>query len=187
MLVSQHRDGQWLSNAATKMGFRFVSGSTNSGGTDAIRKLKKLSNTSGIGITPDGPRGPRREMALGPIYLASRLGLPIVPTGFGFDRPHRLKTWDRFAIPKPFCRARSVMDEKIWVPRKLRKEGLEEYRIHVQSRIENVTKIAEDWAGSRDRMNEEHVFRRKPNRIWRDKTTIPVLTKTDKAEKSRAA
>ena len=56
-------------------------------------------------ITPDGPRGPRRHMAPGPIYLASKLGLPLVLMGYAYDRPWRLHSWDRFAIPRPGSRA----------------------------------------------------------------------------------
>ena len=52
-------------------------------------------------ITPDGPRGPRRQLAQGPVYLASKLGMPIVAMGFGYDRPWRFNSWDRFAIPRP--------------------------------------------------------------------------------------
>ena len=52
-------------------------------------------------ITPDGPHGPRRRMAPGPIYLASKLGLPLVLMGYAYDRPWRLPSWDRFAVPRP--------------------------------------------------------------------------------------
>ena len=41
-------------------------------------------------ITPDGPRGPRRQLAPGAIYLASKLGLPLVVMGYGYDRPWRV-------------------------------------------------------------------------------------------------
>ncbi len=59
-----------------------------------------------LAITPDGPRGPRRTMAPGAVFLASRLGLPLIAMGFGFDRPWRVRSaWDQFAIPRPFSRA----------------------------------------------------------------------------------
>ena len=40
-------------------------------------------------------------MQPGLVYLASRLGLPIVPVGFGLERPYRANSWDRFAVPRP--------------------------------------------------------------------------------------
>ncbi len=168
MLVSQHRDGQYLTNAAEKMGFGMVRGSTNRGGADALRQIKKMTGTSGYGISPDGPRGPRREMALGPIYLASRLGIPVVPTGFGYQTPKRLNTWDKFAIPKPFTRARAIMGNKIIVPPKLKRDGLENYRQMVQNQISQVTETAENWAHNGYRLENEMKFKRRPNRNWLD-------------------
>ena len=168
MLVSQHRDGDWLTHAATRIGFKGIRGSTNRGGANAIRELKKMKNSCGVGITPDGPRGPRREMALGPVYLASRLGLPIVATGFGYKNPKRLNSWDKFAIPIPFSRARVVMSPKIHLPNKLGRDGLEAKRLEIQTLLEDVTNIAEDWADSGKRMRNEVLFQRRPNRSWRD-------------------
>jgi lysophospholipid acyltransferase (LPLAT)-like uncharacterized protein len=188
ILVSQHRDGKWLTLAGEQMGFDIVRGSTNRGGTEAIRQLKKLSNSCGICITPDGPRGPRREMALGPIFLASRLGLPIVTTGFGFQNPWRLNSWDRFAIPRPGGRSRIVMGPKIQIPRKLDRQGLEEWRLIVQASLEQVTRTAEDWAASNKGMQNERPFQRRPNWNWRvdNEFEAPGKSMLEKAEPSTA-
>ena len=108
MLLSQHRDADILSHVASHLGFEFVRGSSLRGGAAALRELLRRSQKMNLTITPDGPRGPRRQLAQGPVYLASKLGLPIVPMGFGYDRPWRFNSWDRFAIPPPFPRARAV-------------------------------------------------------------------------------
>ncbi len=106
MLLSRHRDAEILSHAAYHLGFDFVRGSTNRGGVAAIRELLEKSRRMNLTITPDGPRGPRRKMAPGSIYLASKLGLPLVVMGYGYDRPWRVRSaWDQFAIPRPFSRA----------------------------------------------------------------------------------
>jgi lysophospholipid acyltransferase (LPLAT)-like uncharacterized protein len=76
-VVSKHRDGEWVNQTAKALGMNIVRGSTSRGGTQAIRDLKKHGDFSSITFTPDGPRGPRREMALGPVYLASKLQMPI--------------------------------------------------------------------------------------------------------------
>jgi len=168
MLVSQHRDANWLMLAAYRMGFKTVRGSTTRGGTEAIRQLKKLTNSSGIVITPDGPRGPRRQMALGPIYLASRLGMPIVATGFGNQHPWRLNTWDNFAIPKPFSRTRIIMGPKIHLPRKLDRDGLEAARVDLEHMMHTLSQSAEQWAEQGGRLSGELPFLRRPNRNWRN-------------------
>ena len=114
MLLSRHRDADILSRIAYHLGFEFVRGSTRRGGVAALRQLLARSRYMHLTITPDGPRGPRRQLAPGAVFLASRLGLPLVLMGFGFDRPWRAKSWDRFAIPRPFSGA--ITSPQIHVP-----------------------------------------------------------------------
>ena len=91
MLLSQHRDADILARVAHHLGFDCVRGSTYRGGARALWELSERSRTQHLTITPDGPRGPRRQLAQGPIYLASRLQLPLVAMGFGYDRPWRIE------------------------------------------------------------------------------------------------
>ena len=116
MLLSRHRDAEVLSHVAYHMGFEFVRGSTNRGGVAALRQLLDKSRHMHLAITPDGPRGPRRQMAPGPIFLASKLGIPLVAMGVGYNRPWRAGSWDRFAIPRPFSRARCILSPELHVP-----------------------------------------------------------------------
>lgn len=148
LLVSQHRDADWLVNTGRHIGFDSIRGSTTRGGPAAIRACKEKMKTHSLGITPDGPRGPRREMALGAIYLASRLGKPIVPVGFGYQRPWRLKTWDQFAIPRPGSRVRAIMGPKIMIPPKAKREELEGYRLSIANDITCLTSLCEQSADS---------------------------------------
>lgn len=146
MLLSRHRDGDVAQRVARHYGFGVVRGSTNEGASTSLRELIQISRRSHLTITPDGPRGPRRVMAVGPIYLAAKLGLPIVPMGFGYDRPWRMNSWDRFAVPRPFSRARCVMGPEICLPRKLDRDGLEHYRVEVERLMNRLTLEAEAWA-----------------------------------------
>lgn len=148
MLLSRHRDAEWLAHAASIMGFGTVRGSSNWGSIAALKELIKVSRTQHLAITPDGPKGPRREMAQGPIYLASKLQMPIIPMGFGMDRPIRLGTWDKFAVPRPFTRARMIMGQAIEIPRKLSKEEVEFHRVEVERVLNHLTVAAEKWAES---------------------------------------
>ncbi len=61
-------------------------------GASALRELCARSRHMNLAITPDGPRGPRRVLAQGPVYLSSKLGMPLVAMGFGYDRPWRLRS-----------------------------------------------------------------------------------------------
>lgn len=146
MLLSRHRDAEILSRVAHHLGFGVVRGSTFDGASSALRDLIRLARRGHLTMTPDGPRGPRRVMALGPIFLASKLGLPIVPMGFGYDRPWRMNSWDRFALPRPFSRARAVIGPEIRLPRRLDRDGLEHYRREVERMITRLSQEAEAWA-----------------------------------------
>jgi lysophospholipid acyltransferase (LPLAT)-like uncharacterized protein len=146
-LISQHADGEILAALIGAIGMGIVRGSTNRGGVEAVRGL--VNGTVGrrhLVVTPDGPRGPRRVVQPGVIYIASRTGMQVVPVGIGYRNPWRTKSWDRFAVPKPCTRARMVLGEPITVPGGLKSEGLERYRQIVQAEMERLTIAAEAWA-----------------------------------------
>ena len=149
MLLSRHRDAEVLSHTAYHMGFDFVRGSTNRGGVAAIRELLAKSRSMHLTITPDGPRGPRRHLAPGCVYLASKLEMPLVVMGFGYDRPWRVRNaWDQFAIPRPHSRARAVTSGEIFVPPNLEREELEYFRRKIERLLNRLTREAEAWAAS---------------------------------------
>jgi lysophospholipid acyltransferase (LPLAT)-like uncharacterized protein len=146
MLLSQHRDADLLAAVAHNFGFSCVRGSTYRGATRAILQLTNCSRQQHITLTPDGPRGPRRRMAQGPIYLASKLQLPLVVMGIGYDLPWRINSWDRFAVPRPFSRARAIVGPPIMLPKSLDRAGLEECRVRAERLLNCLTCEAEAWA-----------------------------------------
>lgn len=146
MLISRHGDADVLSRLAYHFGFECVRGSTRRGGAAALKEMLERSRTMNLTITPDGPKGPRRVLAPGPVYLASKLGLPLVLLGMGYDRPWRVPSWDRFAIPRPFSRARAVISPPLSLPRDLDRDGIEHYRREVERLLNRLTLEAEAWA-----------------------------------------
>jgi lysophospholipid acyltransferase (LPLAT)-like uncharacterized protein len=149
MLLSRHRDAEILSYAAHHLGFEFVRGSTNRGGVGALRELLAKSRDMHLTITPDGPRGPRRQLAPGCVFLASKLGLPLVAMGFGYDRPRRVPgTWDQFAVPRLGSRARAVVSGNVFIPPNLDRDGLEHHRLETERLLNRLTCEAESWAAS---------------------------------------
>ncbi len=149
VLLSRHGDADILSRLASQLRLHAVRGSTRRGGEAAVRELLRESGNMHLVITPDGPRGPRRRMAAGPIYLASRMALPVVAVGFGSNRPWRVtNAWDRFAIPRPFSRARAVVSPEILVPEGLDREGLEHFRQRIEALLNRLCDEADAWAAS---------------------------------------
>lgn len=109
IVVSEARDGQYLSDVATSLGYRTVRGSSTRGGARALLGAVRELRTSGaVAFTPDGPRGPRRELKPGVVAAAQRGGGVIVPIHAEADRAWRLHSWDRFMIPKPLARVRII-------------------------------------------------------------------------------
>jgi len=160
MLLSQHGDADVLARIAHHVGFNCVRGSTYRGGAKALWELEERSRTQHLTITPDGPRGPRRQLAQGPIYLASRLQIPLVVMGFGYDRPWRTGSWDRFAVPRLFSRARAIVGPPIMIPPHLDRDELETCRLRAERLLNCLTAEAEAWAAAGTRKAGETVIQR---------------------------
>ena len=162
-LCSQHRDGEFVAMTCEGAGMNVVRGSTSKGGAAAIRQLKHFAKFSNIGLTPDGPRGPRRKMSPGAIFLAAKLGLPIIPIGIGVSNPIRLKTWDRFVIPKPWSRIRLISGPRIPIPRKVSRDQLATLSDSIEQLLNDLTDEAEKWASS----GRDIEGQRRMRRVWR--------------------
>ena len=146
ILSGHHPDAELMATVCKFLNFRVVRGSSSRGGTEALRELARVSRSSHLAITPDGPHGPRRRIQPGLIYLASLTGLPIVVLGVGYSSAWRARSWDRFAVPKPWSTATGIFAPAIHVPPRLRREGMEQYIRLVQERLELATEAAERWA-----------------------------------------
>jgi lysophospholipid acyltransferase (LPLAT)-like uncharacterized protein len=167
MLLSRHWDANILDRVARTMGFGVVRGSTFHGGSAALRELAERAASGNLTITPDGPRGPRRRLAPGCVFLASTLGIPIVAMGLGYDRPWRVGTWDRFAIPRPFTRARGVVSRAIAVPPGLDRDGIERHRLGVERVLNRLSNEAEEWATAGGRRPGQRPVRKEASRVAR--------------------
>ncbi len=146
VLISQHADGEMIAQVCEWLGFGTIRGSKTRGGIKAMREMVRSCQGHYIAVMPDGPRGPRRKLELGLIYLAAKTGLPIVLLGVGHDRPWRLKTWDRFCLPRPFSTAIVVASEPIHIPEDADRATLESYRERVEQMLTEVTDYAERLA-----------------------------------------
>ena len=101
ILISDHADGEMITQVCKRLGFSVVRGSTTRNGARALREMTHRIDQGHLCFTPDGPRGPRRHVHQGMIYTASRLGLPIVGAGFAFKNPWRAKAGTASSSPAP--------------------------------------------------------------------------------------
>ncbi|HET9146905.1 MAG TPA: lysophospholipid acyltransferase family protein [Acetobacteraceae bacterium] len=119
ILVSRHRDGQFVGHAMGRFGLLPIAGSTSRGGAAGLRAMiRALRSGASIALTPDGPRGPRRVVAAAGVgQLAALSGAPLFACA-AFTRPAiRLPSWDRMRIPLPFTHGALVCRPAISVPR----------------------------------------------------------------------
>lgn len=109
-LISSSRDGAWLTGFFATMGLKAVRGSSSQGGREAVGELIQVLRDGGdAGITPDGPRGPIYVAKPGALLVARRSGALIEMLGVNYESSWRLRSWDRFLLPRPFSRVHLVV------------------------------------------------------------------------------
>lgn len=148
MLISQHRDGQLIARTVSHFGIDTVQGSTTRGGSAALRAmLKFLKNGECVGITPDGPKGPRMRASDGIVAVARLAGVPILPATFATSRRKLLGSWDRFAVALPFSRGVFVWGDPIGVPKESDEAAMEAARRAVEDSLNAITRDADARMG----------------------------------------
>jgi 3-deoxy-D-manno-octulosonic-acid transferase len=140
VLVSTHRDGEYVARVLGGMGFGTIRGSTTRGGAEALRKIA-LSLRRGIdcAITPDGPRGPAEELKPGAAFISRLSGRPVVAMGTSAWPCVRFRSWDRFMLPLPFSRMVIVEGRPVKV---VRGHDLESASARIASEMSRVTAFA---------------------------------------------
>ena len=100
-LVSKSSDGDILSKLLQGWQYEVFRGSSSKGGRDALVKIIKENKS--IVITPDGPRGPAKEMKNGALIISNKTGFPIIPIKIDYSKKKILQnSWDKFEVPLPF-------------------------------------------------------------------------------------
>lgn len=148
ILISRSKDGEIIAETIRLCcGVVSVRGSSSRGASSAVRGLMDtLRSGVDIGITPDGPKGPAREVKEGTVYLAQKLGVPILPiTNAQSSRFVLKKAWDHFHVPLPFGRAVVVYGEPIEVGPK---DDLQAKAKEVKAALDTITVEAEAFVAA---------------------------------------
>src|SRR5262245_19639036 len=118
VVLSWHRDAEIAAQAVRRFGVAVSRGSATRGWTGAVRGLLEAhARGEDLVVVPDGPRGPRHEAKEGVVQLARATRLPVVAIGIASTSPHRLRSWDRLQVPRPFGRVALVLSAPIPVVR----------------------------------------------------------------------
>jgi lysophospholipid acyltransferase (LPLAT)-like uncharacterized protein len=143
VVISSHRDGEIVAQVASRLGHRLIRGSSSRGAARALLGIvRELEGGAEVAVTPDGPRGPARKFAGGALVAAQRTGAPIIGIGVSASRSWRLRSWDRFMIPKPFARVTVVYTKPTLVTASSAREA-EEQAPHFEALLSDVITAAE--------------------------------------------
>lgn len=136
-LISTSKDGGWLVAFFRLMGIKAVRGSSSKRGAAALMSLTRaVRGGDHAGVTPDGPKGPRREFKAGAVALAKLTGRPFLIMGMNFHSAWTMRSWDKFALPKPFSRV-DVTFEVIACPSRETDDA--QLAAHLQTRLNELS------------------------------------------------
>ena len=103
VLISDHFDGSLISKVMEYFKLGTIAGSTNRNAAKVlIQAIKSLKDGYDIGITPDGPKGPRYSVGDGIVVMAQKTGAKVIIYNCKPSAYWQLRSWDKFVIPKPF-------------------------------------------------------------------------------------
>jgi lysophospholipid acyltransferase (LPLAT)-like uncharacterized protein len=145
IMISQHRDGDFVSRFMEREGCQSIRGSATRGSLGAMKQMI-ASYRSGLhlAITPDGPKGPRFQVKSGVIELSKLTEAPIQPLTFGAFPRKVLDSWDEFVIPHPFSTCVFVWGKPLPVPADANKERIAELQGILQREMREITLLADE-------------------------------------------
>lgn len=140
VLASEHYDGDLMGKIIEWLGFGHLKGSTTRGGARAIRELKGvLADGYDIGLTVDGPKGPRGSVQQGATELSRLASCAVVPITNTASRRKLFDSWDRFQVPAPFAKVVVEYGEPLLVPAGTGAEDREKLRVELERRLGELT------------------------------------------------
>jgi lysophospholipid acyltransferase (LPLAT)-like uncharacterized protein len=148
MLISTHRDGLLIAETIKYYGILTVAGSSTKGGPQALRHLLRLLKDGNcIGITPDGPRGPRFKARGASVQIAKLTGCPILPISYSTTRRKVINSWDRFILALPFGRGVFIIGEPIYVPSSITEKESMDILLKVENTLRHISDHADQLCG----------------------------------------
>ncbi len=141
VMISQHRDGIFISDVMKEFKFATIHGSSSKNGVSALRQmLRLLRHGDNVAITPDGPRGPKQIAASGVAIAAKLSGCPVLPLSFSAARAKKFTSWDNFMLALPFTKIIIKADAPLIIDKN---SSDEDARIKIEAALNQVTEAAD--------------------------------------------
>ena len=116
VMISQHEDGELITQNIENFGIDTVRGSTFRGATEVIRQAFRVLDTGNdVAITPDGPRGPYHSISDGSVAIAMKKKVPILLLNYEASSFWEFKSWDKMILPKPFSHIKYRISEPLFL------------------------------------------------------------------------
>lgn len=152
-LISRSREGGLVAWVSRTVGAEVVRGSAakrgqQKGGLEAMREMARHLDDGGVmGMTPDGPRGPRMRAKRGPVQLAKLAGASLVPITWSISNRFVFESWDKFILPLPFGRGALIWGDAIPVPADADAAQMEAIRLKLETEMNRICAEADRIAG----------------------------------------
>ncbi len=150
VMISRNRDGEYIARIIKQFGYGVVRGSSSKGAHAAtVEILLALKNSRDVGLSIDGPRGPRYVAKPGAAYLARKSGNPVVPFSISVEKKWMMNSWDHFQVPKPFSRAVVLVGNPIYVHERASEEEVGMAEAEIQRSLEELRDRSDSWWGGK--------------------------------------
>lgn len=153
VLTSRNRDGEYIARVIQRFGYGAARGSSTRGSHGAtVEALRALKNGKDVGVTMDGPQGPRYVAKRGAAFIARKSGSPVVPFSISVEKKWVMHSWDHFQIPKPFSRAIVLVGDPVYVDAGSTAEEMETVEARIQQTLDELRDRGDrQWNGEPDR------------------------------------
>jgi lysophospholipid acyltransferase (LPLAT)-like uncharacterized protein len=146
VMTSQNRDGEYIARVIQRFGYKAARGSSSRGSHRAtVECLRAMKDGKDLGLTIDGPRGPRYVAKPGAAYLAKKSGNPVIPFNVAAEKKWVMSSWDHFQIPKPFSKAIVLVGDPIYAGADLDREQLQAIEVKIQSELDELRDRCDAW------------------------------------------
>jgi lysophospholipid acyltransferase (LPLAT)-like uncharacterized protein len=143
-IISQSKDGDLLSRLLESWNYTVNRGSSSRGGKEVLEELiKNARNNRTLAITPDGPRGPAKEMKAGAAIISKKSQLPVSLIGVAYKKKKSINSWDKFEIPLPFTRAVLVYSDPIYLQKDLTYDETDKMIVYLGEELNRMQQEAE--------------------------------------------
>jgi lysophospholipid acyltransferase (LPLAT)-like uncharacterized protein len=146
VMTSQNRDGEYIARVIQRFGYTAARGSSSRGSHRAtVVCLRAMKDGKDLGLTIDGPRGPRYVAKPGAAYLAKKSGNPVLPFNVAVKKKWVMRSWDHFQIPKPFSKAVVLVGDPIFADAGIDRVQMRAIETKIQNALDALRDRGDAW------------------------------------------